>query len=175
MTAHVKVSGTWRDVSEAHARVGGVWKKCEVWTRVGGIWKQIIATLSATLTAPGLGYYQAQDLSSPYSAQITFRLSNDGDVYTRASLSGVGSFVAQYTWRGAGASADYDARVTVNSGSLSGGTAGTWLNLASNRDWAVLRTTAGTSICNITVEIRPAGGGASLASATIDLRAKCGF
>lgn len=62
----------------------------------------------------------------------------------------------------------YEIRCTLHSGTLTGGSAltGTWLQLNSNRYWSVFRASPGTSVANVTIEIRPFGGGAVLASAT---------
>lgn len=62
----------------------------------------------------------------------------------------------------------YDIRCTLNSGSLDPGSSATssWLQLNASRYWYVQRASPGTSAASVTVEIRPHGGGAVLASAT---------
>ena len=68
----------------------------------------------------------------------------------------------------------YEARVTVTSGALSGGSgAGTWLALSSTRNWFVQQTTSGLiSQCVFTVEIRAIGTTLVLDSASITLYAE---
>jgi hypothetical protein len=108
--------------------------------------------------------------SSAGTATATYRLGSDGQVY---EVVNAGSPSALEQWCAPTANAgNYEARVTVTVGSLSSGTTGSWLALTSTRDWTLQETTPGnTSICTFTVEIRPAGGGSTLTSATIDLEA----
>lgn len=71
------------------------------------------------------------------------------------------------------AASNYEARVTVTSGSLTGGSStGTWLALSSTRNWYVSESTSGnTKQCIFTVEIRRTGTTTVLDSATITLEA----
>lgn len=55
------------------------------------------------------------------------------------------------------ASGSYEVRATVTSGTLSGGTTGTWLALSSSRQWWRERTTPGVSSCTLLIEIRTEG------------------
>jgi len=72
------------------------------------------------------------------------------------------------------AAPNYEARVTVVSGTLSGGSgAGTWLALSSTRQWYVEEFTSGNiNTCVFTVEIRRTGTTTVLDSATITLTAE---
>lgn len=59
------------------------------------------------------------------------------------------------TWRLSGVTADYEARATAVSGSVSGGTVGSWIALTTSPEWTVTRTVSGTyKEATITVEIR---------------------
>jgi hypothetical protein len=77
------------------------------------------------------------------------------------------------TWVLTGTAANYDVFATLNSGTLFSGTTGTWLNLATTRSWQVQRTNnaAGTNSASLTIQIRPAGGGATLDTANVTLNA----
>lgn len=70
---------------------------------------------------------------------------------------------------------NYEARCTLNSGTLSGGSGtGSWLALSSNRSWYVQRAAGegvGLSQANITVEVRKIGTTTVLDSATVDIYA----
>lgn len=45
MTAHVKVSGTWKAVQSAHVKVSGTWKKIQGgWVNVSGTWKKFLSS-----------------------------------------------------------------------------------------------------------------------------------
>ncbi len=62
---------------------------------------------------------------------------------------------------------------TVNSGSLSGGTAGVWLALSAGQSFSRNRTTVGTSAANITLQLATDSGGANIVdSATFNLDAE---
>jgi hypothetical protein len=77
------------------------------------------------------------------------------------------------TWLGAGSASDYDCRATVTSGTLSSGTAGTWLNLGTSRTWSKNDPAAGTLAltCVMTLEIRRASDLVVVATSTVTLRA----
>lgn len=77
------------------------------------------------------------------------------------------------TWLLSGAASSYEVFATLNSGTLTSGTTGAWLNLGSTRSWTVTRTNnaAGTNSASLTIQIRPAGGGAVLDSAGVNLNA----
>lgn len=82
-----------------------------------------------------------------------------------------GALSNKYQWLFVGARANYDVRWTIVSGSPTTGPVGAWTNLASDVIWTLLRSTTGTISCTGTVEIRPAGGGATIDSATFTLTA----
>lgn len=67
----------------------------------------------------------------------------------------------------------YEVRATVQSGTTpTGSSVGVWLALSSNREWLHQNPTSGTTRqCSLLVEIRPAGGGVVLTSATISIDA----
>ena len=108
---------------------------------------------------------------SPANAEAEYILQADGDIiYTRS-----GSATDEGDWiipKGA-AGGDYEVRATVNSGSVTGDTTGSWLALSSDRSWLVTRTDdgAGTDSANLTIEIRRAQDQAVLGSAVIILNA----
>lgn len=63
----------------------------------------------------------------------------------------------------------YEVRATLNSGTLSSGTTGSWLALTSTRTWTVTRSVIGVSTANLTIEIRRIGGTTILATAPVDM------
>lgn len=160
------VSGTWKDYV-AWVNVAGTWKKAAVWQNVAGTWKQITSLLAATLS----NATYIHTTVSPANATAGFRLDND---FSADSLAGA-AYTERYTWKtGSGAAADYEARWTTISGSLSSGTAGTWLGLGTDRVWTRTRTADGIGSDTVvgTVEIREAAApNTVLATATITLTA----
>lgn len=92
-----------------------------------------------------------------------YKVASDGKVYTNVGPSDV----LWETWRLSGASADYEVRATLTSGSVSSGTTGSWLALSTTREWT-RGPTIGFSHANLTIEIRLTGG-ALLDSAEVSL------
>ena len=68
---------------------------------------------------------------------------------------------------------NYEALITIISGTLSGGSAtGTWLALSTTRNWFVTENQSGQQkLCQFTVQIRRIGTTTVLDTATIDLEA----
>lgn len=107
---------------------------------------------------------------SPADATAGYQLNSSG-AEQEITQSGTTTF---NTWLLSGVAGNYEAMATVNSGALTGGSgAGVWLNLGTTRNWLVTRTanTAGSLSANLTIQIRPAGGGAVLDTAVVVLTA----
>lgn len=103
-------------------------------------------------------------------AQVTLFSSGSYDLTAQTGGSGGGSG----TWlTGPNAAADYEARFTLLSGTLAGGSSavGTWLGLGSSRSWAVSITTVGFTEASGELEIRSASTMTVLATASVYLAA----
>lgn len=132
----------------------------------------MLALFASTLSGARVSISNANltDLTTnPTSCSVSYQLTSAGVANAITTSSGTGAIENWVTPTGA-AGANYEARVTVNSGTLTSGTTGTWTALSSTQTWNVTRSTVGTKACNITVEIRLASG-TVLDSATIDLSA----
>lgn len=105
------------------------------------------------------------------SQTATYTLESDGDVVTATTPLG-SSDIGDWIDPKANAPSDYEVRATLNSGTLTSGTTGSWLALTSNRTWTLGRVTVGVADqVELTIEIRK-GSGATLASATVTLDAE---
>lgn len=111
--------------------------------------------------------------ATPYSSgsgirTAAFRIANDGYVYHGDN----GTYTQQYAWKQSGAVADFDVYASVVYGSPSG-TTGTWVNLATTRDWEVTDVAQDGSdeTAELTIQIRNASTLAVLTTATITLAA----
>ena len=105
------------------------------------------------------------------SQTATYTLESDGDV-VRATTPLGSSDIGDWIDPKASAPSDYEVRATLNSGTLTSRTTGSWLALTSNRSWTLTQATVGAATqVDLTIEIRK-GSGATLASATITLEAE---
>lgn len=105
----------------------------------------------------------------PADARAGYRLLNTGSAESGTGEGSISYSAISGEWLVSGSASGYDVRATLNSGSLDTGTTGSWLNLGTSRAWTVVVTEVGSQSANLTIEIRPAGGGATLASATVTL------
>lgn len=106
-------------------------------------------------------------VGSSSSAQID--LENDGDIWRRL-VTGGDTDLGDWVTPKSAAGANYEARMTVNSGSVNFGTTGSWLSLGTTRSWGSASTAPLTSLtANVTLEIRLASSGSVLASSTFTL------
>lgn len=109
---------------------------------------------------------------SPTNAGASYALQSDGDIQ---ATQGTNTAVDIGDWISPkGAASDfYEARATVTSGTLSAGTAGSWLPLGTTRTWTKTAVGGtGEQTCIFTLEIRRAGDGTVVDSATITLEAE---
>jgi hypothetical protein len=105
------------------------------------------------------------------SQTATYTLESDGDV-VRATTPLGSSDIGDWIDPKANAPSDYEVQATLNAGTLTSGTTGSWLALTSNRSWTLTRATVGAADqVDLTIEIRK-GSGATLASATVTLDAE---
>lgn len=107
------------------------------------------------------------------SANTEYRVAADGKVYSR---TGSGSYTEIETWcTPTGEASNYEVLVTVTTGSLSSGTAGSWLALTSDRAWTRTAASGSNQLCIFTVALRRVGTGTTLDTAAITLEADAQF
>lgn len=102
--------------------------------------------------------------TSPADATATYNITSGGTV--------TGTDVTNYTWLIKGAGADYE--VMASGSGTTTGPIGTWESLGSTQSWTVVRTTSvvGSSVANLTMEVRLAAGGAVIATFNVTLTAE---
>jgi hypothetical protein len=127
----------------------------------GAIGGDRISLSGLTISAIGSGGAQT----------ATYTLESDGDVIIATTVDGsldAGDWISPK----ASAPSDYEVQATLNAGTLTSGTTGSWLALSSNRSWTLGRVTVGVADqVDLTIEIRK-GSGATLATATVTLDAE---
>lgn len=166
MPFHVKDGDTWKEITAPSVRDGGTWKAItEGWVRDGGTWKQFFGALTIALTP---GTISAVNPLGNAVAGIRFNVAGVLQHLRNTTYSNVTGEWATATVDGA----DYEVYATLGTSSgvnSSTGTFGSWLNLGTAREWTITRSSVGVATRDITFQIRPAGGGDVLASATITL------
>ncbi len=105
------------------------------------------------------------DALHPNDAFVSLTAGNDG------TLTASGDNFASYAWITDGTPADYEVRCTVNSGSMSIGTVGSWLPCSTTRVWGVERLSVGTKTVTLTLEIGLVGTSTALESGDLTLSA----
>lgn len=124
------------------------------------------------LSLAELSSIDAVVLSGPAEASLT--LENDGDIVrvtTDAGTADVGDWITPKSAAGGA----YEVYVTVNSGTLSSGTSGSWLSLGTSQTWTRACLDGGSESVSITVELRKAASGVVMATSTISLTAESGI
>lgn len=100
---------------------------------------------------------------SPSSSTATYTLTTGG----LEQATGYGD----NTWVSGIATSEFDVFAQLNSGSLSTGTTGSWLNLGSSRSWSCTQSVIGTKTADLTISIRSASSLTVLASANVVITA----
>ena len=108
---------------------------------------------------------------SPTNASATYQLTSAG-VINQITNSGGTTSPGNWISPVAAAGGNYEVRATVNSGSLTSGTTGSWTALSSTQSWVRQQNSIGTSSCNLTIEIRHATSLVVLDTASITLNAE---
>ena len=107
------------------------------------------------------------------AAYAYYFLTAGGLVQSSIQAGGTGPTTLETWCTPTSQASNYEALITVTSGTLSGGSgAGTWLALSTTRNWFVEEFSSGnTNSCQFTVQIRRIGSVNVLDTATIDLSA----
>lgn len=105
---------------------------------------------------------------TPGGTSCSYRLTNGGDEVKIGSggTVDIGDWVIPK-----GNAGNYEARLTVNSGSAmsSGAATGTWLALTSTLTWTLTQTGLGSKSSVCTIEVRYAADGFVMASAVVTM------
>lgn len=162
MTFKIWDGSVWRDPTFVRRWSGSAWVDVgQVSKWDGANWVQVWPSLVAAIS----DRFPFSLALFPGSALASYALLSSGSAQVDGSpVSG--------EWLVSGSASSFEVRATVQSGALTSGTTGSWLNLGTTREWVVERTTLGTNTCALLVEIRNASSGSVLDSATITLTAE---
>lgn len=134
------------------------------------MWTATPATGEPTPAASISNQTATTEKVDPTVATAGYRLLNTG-IAQKTNIAGTYINISGEWETGGAAESNYDAFVTVTSGSLSSGTSGSWLNLGTSRTWTRSRSGVGTSTCIFTLQIRDTNTLTVLDTATITLEA----
>jgi hypothetical protein len=105
---------------------------------------------------------------SPSTATASFTLNSSGTYTCAGSIK-----PADGTWlKGTGTGSDYEARLTVVSGTFTTGTTGSWVSLGTSRQWILAQISVGSSSAAGTLEIRDPSSGVVFTSCNLTLNAE---
>lgn len=133
------------------------------------------STITATASDDGesvqlQGATLSDKLITANDAEVSYRLATTGEEQSYEGDGGTHADIAD--WLLSGTASDFDARLTVNSGTNpTGDSLATWLGLGTTRTWTLTDTTAGDGVTsnNCTIEIRENASGDVIASATVTM------
>lgn len=108
------------------------------------------------------------------SAQAYYFVTAGGQIQQSTQSGGINPTNLEQWVTPTSASSLFEARITITSGALTGGSGtGTWLALSTTRNWYIENSSSGTiEQCVFTIEIRRASTGVVQDSATITLYAE---
>jgi hypothetical protein len=105
----------------------------------------------------------------PNDAICYYRINSNGNVY--GTSVGIPFDLLEQWATPTSIASQYEVYATLNTGSLSGGTTGSWLSLGTTQDWWVERTSIGSKVANMTMEVRKIGTSTVLDTWTIEIEA----
>ena len=170
MSAHTRVSGTWRNITDIYTRVSGSWRSVAVgYVRVSGNWQIFFYNPTIDLGG-GLSNFSS-NTSGTVNSGFRFNTNGTYDAYnpTGTTLNTAGNWADPAV---GDVGDDYEIRVTATSGSLDTGTTGTWLGLNLNRTFAISQSTPGSKTFTGTLSIRRASDGTVMETVSINLSAE---
>jgi len=99
----------------------------------------------------------------------SYSIANDGKVKNQA-----GAILEAWLQGSGGVVANYEVRATLDSGTLTSGTTGSWLNCSTTRTWSLTNSASDNSTiyAALTIEIRLAATGVVQDSASVTLAAE---
>jgi hypothetical protein len=162
----VNDNGVLRQITRAFANDNGVLRE------FGAFYANdngVLRTIGVRLVELNASY-AAEDVEAfPTDALCQFRLNAAGTIQHHEN----GTLTTINNWLLFGAAADYQCRMTLNSGTNpTSGTMGTWLSCSANQIWELLFTGSGSVTADMTFEIRLASSGTVLDSSNVIIYAE---
>lgn len=129
-----------------------------------------MALLGAAGVVDVVDFTDVNVIASGSGAQSAgYRIDTDGFDYQ--VVNGVDTLLSQWV-SPASSGDDYEIFATLDSGTLSSGTVGSWVATSGSPLWVRARPTPGTSIANLTMQVRKVGSATVLDTWTVTLEAE---
>jgi hypothetical protein len=167
MTGSVLKSGAWRPINKISVLKSGAWHTVSNgWVLKSGAWHPFFNNLQVQL----FNTTAARGTTAPTNAAAVMEIRTDGHLW---SSNIGGTMIDRFAWLVGGTVGSFEAAMTYLSGDAltSGPASGVFANLGSTQQWILLRTAIGSASGTQRCDIRPAGGGAILATATMTFNA----
>jgi hypothetical protein len=166
MPLSINDSGTWRDIQAVSVNDAGTWRDIqEIYVNDAGTWRSVFTAESITISDATA----FSELTTPSTSIAQYQLTSAGAINATVgtnSLVDSGDWIAPKTNM-----ANYECRFDLTSGSLTSGTTGAWMSLATTRTWTRQAPTSGILTAVGTLQIRRASDAVVLDTATITIYA----
>lgn len=178
MTMHERVSGVWKEMTEAFVNVSGTEKRIlEGYERVSGVWKQFFSAVTLALS----GGTASHSVSNGNQATALIRVDTDFNIYKIEGVT-VTQLASSTDWKrpASGSSSDYEVSYVLSglgSDPLDvGGAASTWLTISVDRSFGYQHSANDTEhVGSFTLKIRIIGDAASEVSGVYSCTARVGL
>jgi hypothetical protein len=153
-------AGTWRAPYAVYVNDSGTWRSCKaVYVNDSGSWRTVFASNPISIGVTSVTRNDGGSLAQ-------YQLNADGNIYTNPG----GTLGVAGTWTSFAATAgNYESRMTIVSGAVSGGTIGSWENLSVTRTWSRNAVLGFSDSVQLTLEIRRASDGVVLDTKSITI------
>lgn len=165
----VNDSGVQRRLKEVWVNDNGVQRRLkECWVNDNGVQR---CFFRSDVISIGISALLGSSVS-PANPSVFYSLLSSGVKQTSESRDGTSPAVNNSDWVTPTSSAsNFECFATVLTGSFSSGSFGSWLALTSSRTWSLTRSTTGSSVARMNLQIRRVGDSAISASADIQMTA----
>ena len=158
MPIEINVGGVWKTVDSIEVNVGGVWKTVDnIETNISASWKQAYSGVPEVVVAATKSILLLRFDATCY-AGVT--VATDGGLDSGNASNSTYTFYEQ--WLDAGSNSDVWVERTIISGSLWADAGSGRLVCSTARNFAVRRTSLGTSVCVIDLKFYDAASGGNL-------------
>lgn len=108
--------------------------------------------------------------AAPGTATAQFEMKNNADMVKYEN--GISTNLGVWVIPPSASAGSFEVKATPTSGTVTGGTTGSWISLSSGASWDVVRSTVGIKSCTMTIEVRRTGTTLVIGSFSVTLTAE---